>query len=69
MSFGGGTFEGQAIIVLQDYTIVEGVPDYVRGKAHALLQGTGAFEGQTINAGHKWVPFGPITWSGFLLEK
>ena len=68
MSFDGqdGTFEGQAVIVLKDYA--PATPTYEAGKAHALLQGTGVFDGQTINAGHHWVPFGPITWNGYLLK-
>ena len=68
MEFDGfeGTFEGKATVVLNDYA--PAVPTYEAGKAHALLQGTGVFEGQTINAGHHWIPFGPITWSGYLLK-
>jgi len=63
-----GTFEGSAVIVLKGYLAPTATspPDYERGKAHALLQGTDAFDGQTINAGHHWIPFGPITWWGYL---
>ena len=65
-----GTFEGSALILLKGYIAPTQTtpPDYERGKAHALLQGTGGFEGQTINAGHHWVPFGAISWSGYLLK-
>jgi hypothetical protein len=39
------------------------------GKAHGLLIGYGDFEGQTINAGHKWqAPTGEIVWTGYLLK-
>ena len=66
----GGTFEGSAVIVLKGYIAPTATspPDYERGKAHALLQGPDAFDGQTINAGHHWLPFGPITWTGYLLK-
>jgi hypothetical protein len=68
MTFDGqeGTFEGHAMILLKDYAMA--VPTYEAGKGHALLQGTGVFEGQTINAGHHWLAFAPITWYGYWLK-
>ena len=66
-----GTFEGQAVIVIKNYVFPteSSPPYYVRAKTHALLQGTEDFEGQTMNVGHHWVPFGPVVWTGYLLEK
>lgn len=63
LTFDGGGFEGNALIMVQN----QGTPDF-RGRAHGLFMGTGDFEGQTINAGHGWVPAGPPVWTGYLLK-
>ena len=61
----GGGFEGTAQIMMDGV----GNPLEVKGKAHALLIGTGAFEGKTINAGHHWgTPSLPLHWDGYLLK-
>ena len=54
-----GTFEGNALIQ----------QDYPAGEArvcHALLQGTGDFEGQTINAQQDWSA--TAEWTGYILK-
>ncbi len=60
----GGGFEGNFCVLMDGV----GNPLEMRAKAHGLLQGYGAFEGQTINAGHHWVGLGPIVWTGYLLK-
>jgi hypothetical protein len=60
----GGGFVGMASIMMDGV----GNPPVV-GKAHALLHGTGAFEGQTLNVGHHRALFSPpIQWDGYLLK-
>jgi hypothetical protein len=60
----GGGFEGMANIQMDGI----GNPPMI-GRAHALLHGTGAFEGQTLNVGHPWAIFSPpIHWDGYLLK-
>ena len=59
-----GGFVGSALILM------DGIyGDSPKAKAHGLLQGYGDFEGQTINAGHHWVPMGPPMWEGYLLKE
>ena len=60
----GGGFEGYFVVLMDGV----GNPLELRSKAHGLLHGTGAFEGQTINAGHNWRPPGPLVWTGYLLK-
>jgi hypothetical protein len=64
-----GGFEGNAMVLL-DGVVTEPFLSWEMGKAHALFKGTGAFEGQTINAGYHWGPPQPptITWGGYLLK-
>jgi hypothetical protein len=64
-----GGFEGNALIMMEGFSL--GPPQiWERSKGHGLLQGTGAFEGQTINAGRHWHPFGEsqTIWTGYLLK-
>jgi hypothetical protein len=63
----GGTFEGNALIQTQ---WLPGGPANVQSRlCHALLQGTGDFEGQTINAEHDWRTHDlPIVWPGYILK-
>ncbi|HLN44394.1 MAG TPA: hypothetical protein VK209_01665 [Candidatus Sulfotelmatobacter sp.] len=61
----GGGFEGNAILQLTDYTSLT----VYNAMTHGLFHGTGAFEGQTINAGRDWGPAGQTaTWTGYLLK-
>jgi hypothetical protein len=62
-----GTFVGQSVLRMKAYDFISGTSE--RAKNHVLLQGTGVFKGQTINAGHNWVPPGPVTWTGYWLKK
>lgn len=64
-----GGFEGNALIMLEGFS--SGPPPiWERSKGHGLFQGTGALEGQTINAGRHWHPFGEsqTIWTGYLLK-
>jgi hypothetical protein len=65
----GGGFEGNTLLILDGFT---GPPPplWEKGKAYSLFQGTGAFEGQTLNFRHTWSPYvaGPIVWDGYLLK-
>jgi hypothetical protein len=62
-----GTFEGNAL--LQTDWSPEGNAYRYSRLCHALLQGTGVFEGQTINAKHDWRANNlPIVWPGYLLK-
>ena len=54
-----GTFEGNALLQ-QDYTAGEA------RVCHALLQGTGDFEGQTISAQQDWSS--TPEWTGYILK-
>ena len=65
LTFTGGTFEGNALIQT-DW--LPGGPANVQSRLnHALLQGTGDFEGQTISAEHDWRTHDqPIIWQGWL---
>ena len=61
-----GGFEGRGVIMIDGLTS-PGV--WEQAKAHELLQGTGEFEGQTLNAGHHWEePSGAIVWTGYWLK-
>ena len=63
-----GGFEGNAKVLL-DGVITEPSLDWEMGKSHGLFTGTGAFEGQTLNAGSPWGPRQPsIIWHGYLLK-
>jgi sugar-specific transcriptional regulator TrmB len=63
---GGGGFEGNALIILENFT--KGV-GWEKSKAYALFKGTGGFEGQTLNVGHPWQKKSlPIVWTGYLLK-
>jgi hypothetical protein len=64
-SFPGGGFEGQAAGLITDY--VKGPPASYNIKVHALLHGTGAFTGQTINAWQNGPGTTPL-WEGYLLK-
>ena len=62
-----GGFEGNALILLDGF--IAGTPNtWEASKAHGLFKGTGAFEGQTINAGRHWGPQISPTWTGYLLN-
>lgn len=64
----GGGFEGNSLLIQDGFT---GAPPplWDKTKIHYLLRGTGAFEGQTINVGKTWTPFGGILGaSGYLLK-
>lgn len=60
-----GGFVGSVQILMR---IFPGMPPSIFGKAHALLVGYGAFEGQTLNVGHPWDSFSGIAWDGYLLK-
>ena len=60
----GGTFEGNEMLLLTDVNIGPPLTFYL--KAHAVFHGTGAFEGQTINADYDG-PQGGV-WTGYLLK-
>ena len=64
-----GGFEGNAMVLL-DGVVTEPSLSWEKGKSHGLFTGTGAFEGQTLNAGSPWGPPQPptITWHGYLLK-
>ena len=64
-----GGFEGKAKVLL-DGVITEPSLSWEMGKSHGLFTGTGAFKGQTLNAGSPWGPPQPptITWYGYLLK-
>ncbi|HLN88778.1 MAG TPA: hypothetical protein VK253_01820 [Candidatus Binatia bacterium] len=59
----GGGFEGTAHLTIYDWITTN--PPVYNIKIHALFQGTGAFEGQTLNVG---VDKGPanLEWEGYL---
>ena len=59
----GGGFEGRAHLEIFDWVS----SSVYNVDAHALFQGTGAFEGQTLNVG---VERGPanLEWTGYLLK-
>jgi hypothetical protein len=62
----GGGFEGNALVMLEGFM---GGGVWEKSKAHGLFQGTDAFEGQTLNAGHGWKEQdGGIVWTGYLLK-
>jgi hypothetical protein len=60
----GGGFEGNAILQITDWVSNTAPYDIM---THGVFQGTGAFEGQTLNVG---VEKGPasLTWTGYLLK-
>jgi hypothetical protein len=66
-----GGFKGNSAIMMIGYIPIE-PPVWQKSKAHGLFHGTGAFEGQTINAGNHWIPFDPLAeshvWYGYLLK-
>ena len=63
----GGGFKGNILVWMDGIT---GPTTLERARAHGLLQGYGSFEGQTINAGHKWkAEATAIVWTGYLLQK
>lgn len=64
-----GGFEGKANVLL-DGVVTEPGLSWEMGRSHALFTGTGAFRGQTINAGSHWAPPQPsaIVWTGYLLK-
>jgi hypothetical protein len=67
LMFTGGTFEGNAL--LQSHWLPGGPANVQSRVNHALLQGTGDFDGQTISAKHDWRTHDqPIVWSGYLLK-
>ena len=60
------TFEGNGLLLITDYN--PGPPVTFNIMTHGLFHGTGAFEGQTINAGYSGpFPGGP-GWTGYLLK-
>jgi hypothetical protein len=68
-SFPGGGFEGNSLLIIDGFT-GSPPPLWDKTKIHYLLKGTRAFEGQTLNVGRTWTPFGgPLGASGFLLVK
>jgi hypothetical protein len=68
-SFPGGGFEGNSLLIIDGFT-GSPPPLWDKTKIHYLLKGTRAFEGQTLNVGKTWTPFGgPLGASGFLLVK
>lgn len=59
-----GGFEGNAMIFAQNYGTTS-----ITVWTHGLFKGTGAFEGQTINAGvPPWESLNSMTWEGYLLK-
>jgi hypothetical protein len=58
----GGGFEGNAHIMLTDY-----VSGSYNSHVHALLHGTEAYEGMTLNAEAGWGP-GTMMWEGYILK-
>ena len=67
--FPGGSFEG-AKIMTAHYEIRSGVPVTITQSQHAVLQGSGIYEGQTLKIGYDWVlttPPLPKIYSGVLI--
>ncbi len=60
----GGGFEGNIFLLLTDYSA--GPPVTYNAKMHALLQGYGAFEGQTLQFSYEGP--NPVVWEGYLLK-
>ena len=58
-----GGFKGSSLISMKDLFTAD-----FMSKGHGLLIGYGDFEGQTINAGHKWMAPTEIVWTGYLLK-
>jgi hypothetical protein len=64
----GGGFEGNSLLIIDGFTGPP-PPMWDKTKIHYLFRGTGAFEGQTLNVGETWTPFGgPLGASGYLLK-
>ena len=59
----GGGFEGNDLLKLTDF---ESATEFTI-QAHGVYQGTGAFEGQTLNLWRDKGPANPV-WEGFLLK-
>jgi len=67
--FPGGSFEG-AKTMRALYEIRNGVPVAVEQEQHAVLQGSGIYEGQTLKIGYDWVltdPPLPKIYEGILI--
>ena len=64
----GGGFEGNSLLIIDGFT-GSPPPLWDKTKVHYLFKGTGAFEGQTLNVGKTWTPFGgPLGAGGYLLK-
>jgi hypothetical protein len=61
--FGDGGFEGNGNLIIE--------VGWGQTLAYGMYQGTGAFEGQTLNIGHTWAEYGggqPTPWYGYWLK-
>ncbi len=71
-TFGDGGFEGQGTVILDGFVLNDPPPGatWISSKAYGLFQGTGAFEGQTLNVGHTWgAPGSSVAdWTGYWLK-
>ena len=70
-TFGDGGFEGNGLVILDGFVPAPPPPaSWEQSLARGLFQGTGAFEGQTLNVGHPfWSMPGPPTWIGYWLKR
>ena len=67
--FPGGSFEGSKTMRAL-YEIRDGVPVAVAQEQHAVLHGSGIYEGQTLKIGYDWVltsPPDPKIYTGVLI--
>jgi hypothetical protein len=66
--FGDEGFEGNGKVILD--SMPPALPPPGSSLAYGLFQGTGDFEGQTLNIGHTWAEFGgtPAPWFGYWLK-
>jgi len=60
--FGAGGFEGKGLVILDNVNHLS--------KAYGMYQGTGDFEGQTLNIGHTWINYitAVNSWYGYWLK-
>ena len=64
ITFGDGGFEGIGKVMLGGFVAGTWEESLARG----LFQGTGEFEGQTLNVGHPWWSKAGIIWEGYWLK-
>ena len=66
--FGDGGFEGNGKVILDN--MGPPIPPAPQSLAYGMFQGTGDYEGQTLNIGHGWEAFGAEVnpWTGYWLK-